>query len=316
VEAYKTYGANAPQTQDALRNYNAATKNVETYRNNMVANGDAYRKFSQDAAAKLRPYVDRIRLFNGDETPEELINLAKKIREQKSAWNESLDQSPEVYNQALNDWLRQAQDIERQYAIRYGQNRNRELASQGLPQLRLPSAPVHNAPQPPPVTPPPGTPPPVQAPSEQTQNGMEVRAAYLTPLEKLAMTRGERLILSLAGNVPDPLKGSVLVNGYLIGKGTGRSSPGLEKEILREIRETPGWNRALYDYLNGSGGDKIPEILDYELANKWYKGPAKLLAKTKFGQRLVIDKIMDKTLPKIKGSTDVARMYLDAGGNV
>jgi hypothetical protein len=122
--------------------------------------------------------------------------------------------------------------------------------------------------------------------------------------------------------IPDDFKGRLVINGYL-DSAAYRKRHGLkpakdfsptyfESQILR----TPGSLQSIYRYLNGAGAKHIPKIVEYHLGDNWYTGPAKLLARTPIGRNFVIDKIMDKTLPKINGDNSLAKQFLYAGGKV
>lgn len=146
-------------------------------------------------------------------------------------------------------------------------------------------------------------------------------AAARRTLQKQAnMSFGERLQLagySLLPNFASDLKGRLLIDSYLdkakYSKGGGGSVPStFEKRIV----STPGSAQAVYQYLNGVGRSRVPRLVDAELKDKWYRLPANLLSRTTFGRDYVIDKVMDRMLPKVNGSTDVAKMFLAAGGNV
>lgn len=109
-----------------------------------------------------------------------------------------------------------------------------------------------------------------------------------------------------------PMKGRALVNGYL-------NSPSGKKSrsyMVREMLKVPGVNQSIYQYLTGPGKDKLPEIVGRHLGDHWYTGPAKFLSKLPIVKDMVLDKVMENTLPKINGSTNVARQFLAAGGNL
>lgn len=145
-------------------------------------------------------------------------------------------------------------------------------------------------------------------------------AARRTLQKQASMSFGERLQLAGYGMIPSfatDFKGRLLINSYLnkakYRKGGGGSVPSTFEE---NIINTPGSAQAVYQYLNGAGRSKVPRLVDAELKGKWYRLPAKLLSRTTFGRDYVIDKVMDRMLPKVNGSTDVAKMFLAAGGNV
>jgi hypothetical protein len=114
----------------------------------------------------------------------------------------------------------------------------------------------------------------------------------------------------------------MVINSYLSNEET-RKRKGLKpgKDFTpsyfeRQILGTPGTSQSLYRYLNGAGRKYIPKIVENQLGDTWYTGPAKLFAMTPFGRNMVIDKIMDKTLPKINGDNNLAKQFLYAGGMV
>ena len=74
----------------------------------------------------------------------------------------------------------------------------------------------------------------------------------------------------------------------------------------------------LYDYLarTEEGQERLQEFVGKQLGRKWYTGPAKWLANTSLGRQMVMGKILEKTLPKVNGSTDLAMTCLTAGGKV
>ena len=109
-----------------------------------------------------------------------------------------------------------------------------------------------------------------------------------------------------------PIKGRAVVNAYLNGKVTGKSRSYFAKEVLG----TPGTNQSIYRYLTGAGRDKVPEIVGKHLGDHWYTGPAKFLSRLPIARDMAVDKIMEHTLPKINGSTSLARQFLAAGGNL
>jgi hypothetical protein len=111
---------------------------------------------------------------------------------------------------------------------------------------------------------------------------------------------------------PASLKGSMLVDGYLSGKPGGKGKSYLAKKILN----APGTNQALYKYLKGSGRDRIPDIVEHHLHGKWYAKPAKMISGLPFARDIAIEKILENTLPKVKGDTSLARQFLAAGGNL
>ena len=118
-------------------------------------------------------------------------------------------------------------------------------------------------------------------------------------------------------SIPDlllpELKGRILVNRYLRGKsGAPVGTSDLAKAVLR----TPGTNRSLAAYLNSHADKIVPKIVGHHLGDHWYTGPAKGLAGLPYIRDIVISKILDKTLPKIDGSTSLAGKFLAAGGNL
>lgn len=139
------------------------------------------------------------------------------------------------------------------------------------------------------------------------------------------MTTRERLKLLAYRALPDALipgdlKGKLVINSFL--DSTPKRKEGLKGKFSptlfqRRILDTAGTNQSIYQYLNSAEGAKrIPEIVERKLGKKWYTGPAKLLSRTPMGRNLVIDKIMDQTLPKVNGDTSLARTFLAAGGMV
>ena len=72
----------------------------------------------------------------------------------------------------------------------------------------------------------------------------------------------------------------------------------------------------MYRYLMGSGRDKIPQIVEKKLGRHWYTGMARALSKTDMGSNFVADKVLERTLPKVEGNTNLARTFIAAGGQV
>lgn len=122
--------------------------------------------------------------------------------------------------------------------------------------------------------------------------------------------------------IPDDLKGRLIVNNYTKSLedrvAAGKDVP---KEFRpsffeRQILRTPGAVQSMYKYLNGRGSKYIPKIVGYQLGDQWYTGAAKLFSRTPFGRAMVIDKMLDKTLPRINGDNSLAKQFLYAGGMV
>lgn len=153
-------------------------------------------------------------------------------------------------------------------------------------------------------------------------------AASRRALRKEAMTRKQwaqyglfNLIPTTGTIVPEDLKGKLVIENYLSrprGKHSGRfwSTNGRFTPFEEKILNSKGTAHSIYQYLNGRGRSKIPELVGGVLGDEWYTGTAKLLSRTPFGRNFVIDRVMDRVLPRINGSTDVARQYLYAGGMV
>ena len=110
-----------------------------------------------------------------------------------------------------------------------------------------------------------------------------------------------------------PLKGRLIVNGYLNGKKGGR---GPMSYFTKQVLSTPGSNQSLYQYLTGPGRSRLPEIVGHHLGDHWYTGPAKLLSRLPIARDMVVEKVLENTLPKINGSTELARQFMAAGGNL
>lgn len=133
------------------------------------------------------------------------------------------------------------------------------------------------------------------------------------------MSPWDYLRLAAYRSIPDsvdlitPVKGRMIVNGYLSGK-KGRKGP--LSRLQKQILSTPGSNQSLYQYLTGPGRDKIPEIVGHHLGDHWYTGPAKLLSRLPIARDMVVEKVLENTLPKVNGSTELARQFLAAGGNL
>lgn len=124
--------------------------------------------------------------------------------------------------------------------------------------------------------------------------------------------------------VPADTQGKLVVDAYL--NGNSRSNP-VTRRLGRKILDSPGVSQSVYRYLSGyMGADgtwkkgrgyaKIPKIVGKHLGDHWYTGPAKLLAKTPIGHDYVVEKVLEKTLPKAYGDTSLARQFLAAGGRV
>ena len=110
-----------------------------------------------------------------------------------------------------------------------------------------------------------------------------------------------------------PVRGRIIVNGYLSGR---KGGGGRRSYFQRQVLSTPGSNQSLYRYLTGPGRGRLPEVVGHHLGDHWYTGPAKLLARLPIARDIVVDKVMEQTLPKINGSTELARQFLAAGGNL
>jgi hypothetical protein len=153
-------------------------------------------------------------------------------------------------------------------------------------------------------------------------------AASRRALRKEAMTRSQWLQYGAFNALPRPgiltseeTKGKLVMDHYLgrpRDKHTGRfgSSNGRLTPFEEKILSSRGTAQSIYKYLNGEGRRRVPELVEGVLGDTWYTGPAKLLARTPIGRGIVVDKVMDRVLPRINGSTDVARLYLQAGGTV
>lgn len=111
---------------------------------------------------------------------------------------------------------------------------------------------------------------------------------------------------------PADLKGRLVVNAFLKGNGRSGGLSRFEKEILK----SRGTLSSIKNYLSGSGKSKIPAIVRKSLGDKWYSGIASLLSRTPIGRDIVIDKVIDKANTGIGGNKDLAKLFLDAGGQV
>lgn len=108
--------------------------------------------------------------------------------------------------------------------------------------------------------------------------------------------------------LPD-LKGRLMVNSYL---GGGASNPYLTRHALN----IPGARGSILAYLSGRGSNMIPKLVEKELGDKWYTGPAKLLSRAPIIKNIVLDKISDKIMPELHGSKDIAKSFVAHGGMV
>lgn len=121
--------------------------------------------------------------------------------------------------------------------------------------------------------------------------------------------------------IPSDLKGRIIINAYLANakerKQSGKKYKSRSRKLLeRKILDTPGTSRSIFNYLHGSGNKLVPELVGEELGDHWYTGPAKLLSRAPIINGIVIDKILDRTLPAINGDTSLAKRFLYAGGMV
>jgi len=111
-----------------------------------------------------------------------------------------------------------------------------------------------------------------------------------------------------------PLRGQLITNGYLSGKPGKRKGPLTRFE--RHVLSAPGANQSLYKYLTGRGRGKIPDIVGHYLGDHWYTGPAKLVSRLPGVRDMVVEKVLENTLPRIGGSTNLARQFLAVGGHL
>lgn len=165
-----------------------------------------------------------------------------------------------------------------------------------------------------------------------------MRQATSSPLCKLAKSRMASAVLEKSADlnfidslrlggyraIPGALfpeaRGKIVMDAYVSNAEKaikkGKKPPQYVSELGEKAMRTPGTSASIAAYLNGSGRHLIPKIVEQQLGDQWYTGAAKLLSRTPFGRSFVIDKILEKTLPKMYGSTDIARMYMQAGGVV
>lgn len=134
---------------------------------------------------------------------------------------------------------------------------------------------------------------------------------FITPVDTIVT--GINKVTSMFPGAEN-LRGKFLINGYLASNPSQKGW--VRSRTIKNIQATPGTSYAILKYLSGEGKKDVPKIVEKFLGDKWYTGPAKLLARTPFGRDYVISKILERTLPKIQGSTDLARQYLAAGGRV
>jgi hypothetical protein len=114
------------------------------------------------------------------------------------------------------------------------------------------------------------------------------------------------------GLVSDDLRGKIVIDAYLRGKKKNGGRTILENRILG----TPGTSQSVVRYLRGRGRAKMPEIVGKHLDGKWYRGPAKMLAKTHLADGLIVDKVLDDIAPSLHGTKDIAKSFIYAGGMV
>ncbi len=112
--------------------------------------------------------------------------------------------------------------------------------------------------------------------------------------------------------LPGGMSGKLMTNAYLKGDGNGN------RYLMNKILSRKETASDLYDYLakTQEGQESLQEFVGKKLGNKWYTGPAKRLANTQIGRQMVMGQILEKTLPKVNGSTDLAMACLAAGGKV
>lgn len=134
------------------------------------------------------------------------------------------------------------------------------------------------------------------------------------------MSRGDHLRLAMYKLIPDAFsnyKGKLLVDSYLKSPvASGGAKDSSRARLANRILKSPGTATALYNYLNGKGSSRVPDMVEHHFGGHWYAKPAKWMTHIPFVKNIAIDKILDKSLPRIGGDTSLAKQYLMAGGQV